>query len=206
MPPKQPDTGRQRQNAEIRKPEIVKSFYQTILEQGLEGASIAKVAARIRIHPSLILHYFGSKESLTLALVDYVIDEYARLFQTIRLGGLEPAARLEKLIEIIWSRQYYEKIHIASSFSMIAVSFRNPRIHEKIQGLYASFQHFLAKEIQRACDAGAIEAQDSVRAANRVITLVEGARHFRHFFVHHNRVKQYNHDMKEATKMMLKMK
>ena len=206
MPPKQPDTGRQRQNAEIRKPEIVKSFYQTILEQGLEGASIAKVAARIRIHPSLILHYFGSKENLTLALVDYVIDEYARLFQTIRLSGLEPAARLEKLIEIIWSRQYYEKIHIASSFSMIAVSFRNPRIHEKIQVLYESFQQFLAKEIQRACDAGAIEAQDPVRAANRVITLVEGARHFRHFFVHHNRVDQYNHDMKEATKMMLKMK
>jgi AcrR family transcriptional regulator len=205
MPPKQPDTGRQRQNAEIRKPEIVKSFYQTILEQGFEGASIAKVAARIRIHPSLILHYFGSKENLTLALVDYVIDEYARLFQTIRLSGLEPAARLEKLIEIIWSRQYYEKIHIASSFSMIAVSFRNPRIHEKIQVLYESFQQFLAKEIQRACDAGVIEGQDPVRAANRVITLVEGARHFRHFFVRGNMVDLYNQDMKEATKKMLKI-
>lgn len=206
MPPKQPDTGRQRQNAKIRKPEIIKSFYQTILEQGFEGASIAKVAARIQIHPSLILHYFGSKENLTLALVDYVIDEYAGLFQTMRLGGLEPAARLDKLIDIIWSRQYYEKIHIASSFSMIAVSFRNPCIHEKIQGLYASFQHFLAKEIQRACDAGAIECQDPVAAANRVITLVEGARHFRHFFVHDNRVDQYSRDMKQATKMMLEIR
>ncbi len=206
MPPKPPDTRRQRQNAEIRKPEIIKSFYQTILEQGFEGASVAKVAARIQIHPSLILHYFGSKENLTLELVDYVIDQYARLFQTVGLTGLAPEARLEKLLEIIWSRQYYEKIHIAGSFALFAVSFRNPRIHEKVQRLYEGFTRFVAKEIQTAADAGLIMPQDPMRSAYRVITLVEGARHFRHFFIPADSVDQYNRDLKAATRMMLEMK
>ncbi len=194
---------RQRQNAEIRKPEIVKSFYQTILERGFEGASIAKVAARINIHPSLILHYFGNKENLTLALVDYVIKEYDRLLSSVELEGLPPEARLERLLEIIWSREYYEKIHIAGSFSLLAVSFRNTRICEKIEGLYSGYRNFLAKEIQRASDAGVIEQQDSMRTAARIITLIEGGRHFRHLFVGEDECEQYNQDMKAATKMMM---
>ncbi|MCF8037266.1 MAG: TetR/AcrR family transcriptional regulator [Desulfobacteraceae bacterium] len=205
MPKTSRKNGRQRQNAEIRKPEIVKSFYQTILERGFEGASIAKVAARINIHPSLILHYFGNKENLTLELVDYVIEEYDRLLRSVELEGLSPEARLERLLEIIWSREYYEKIHIAGSFSLLAVSFRRPRIQEKIEGLYNAFRRFLAKEIQKAADAGIIEQQDTVRTAARIITLIEGARHFRHLFVEKNECEQYNQDMKAATRMMMQM-
>jgi len=61
---------KKRLNAGIQKPKMVKHFYKTILAEGFEGASIAKVAKRMKIHPSLILHYFGNKENLTLALVD----------------------------------------------------------------------------------------------------------------------------------------
>ncbi|MBS3756812.1 MAG: TetR/AcrR family transcriptional regulator [Desulfobacterales bacterium] len=203
MPKTSRKNGRQRQNAEIRKPEIIRSFYQTILERGFEGASIAKVAARINIHPSLILHYFGNKENLTLELVDYVIEEYDRLLGSVKLGGLAPEARLERLLEIIWSREYYEKIHIAGSFSLLAVSFRKPRIQEKIEGLYIGYRSFLAKEIQRAADAGVIEHQDAMRTAARIITLIEGARHFRHLFVGKDECERYNRDMKEATRMMM---
>ncbi|MFW6081748.1 MAG: TetR/AcrR family transcriptional regulator [Desulfosalsimonas sp.] len=205
MSRKSPGTGRQRQNAEIRKPEIVKSFYCTILEQGFEGASIARVAARIDIHPSLILHYFGNKENLTLELVDYVIREYAKLLESVKLGGLSAQERMEKLLEVVWSREYYEKIHIAGSFSIVAVSFRNPRIQEKLRILYEGFRRFLATEIKNAADAGVIENSDPMRTAARIITLVEGARHFRHFFVKDHEVEQYNRDMKEATRMLLKI-
>lgn len=203
MPPKNPDTGRQRQNAEIRKPEIIKSFYRTILEQGFEGASIAKVAARIQIHPSLILHYFGSKDNLTLELVDYVIHEYARLFQTVNLKGLSPDQRLEKLLEVVWSRQYYEKIHIAASFAIIAVSFKNPAIHKKLQTLYDGFERFLINEIKVAADAGIIDIEDPACTARRIITLIEGARHFRQFFVSPENFEKYNQEMRTATRLLL---
>ena len=75
---------KKRLNAQIRKPKIIKSFYQTILDEGIEGASIAKVAKRININATLVLHYFGNKENMILELVDFVIDEYAKLFKKFR--------------------------------------------------------------------------------------------------------------------------
>lgn len=194
---------KQRQNAESRKPEIVSSFYQTVLEEGFEGASIAKVARRIHLHPSLILHYFENKENLTLALVDYVIEEYAGLLERIHLGGLSPQESLNRLLETIWSREYYEKIHIAASLSIVAASFRNPRIDRKIRALYHGFKSFLVKQLDAAAAAGVIPTGDSGRAADIIITMIEGSRHFRHLFVKDADVTRYNADMVAAVRMML---
>jgi AcrR family transcriptional regulator len=53
----------ERKNAGLRKPEILKCFYETILAEGIEGASIGKIAKRMGIHPSLIMHYFPPRRS-----------------------------------------------------------------------------------------------------------------------------------------------
>ena len=45
-------------------------------KKGLEGASIGKIADRLNIHPSLIIHYFKTKERMKLALVDLLIEKY----------------------------------------------------------------------------------------------------------------------------------
>ena len=52
------------QKAEIRKPEILENYYQVLLEEGFEGTSIGKIARRMDIHPSLIIHYFKNKENM----------------------------------------------------------------------------------------------------------------------------------------------
>ena len=54
---------RKNQKAEIRKPEILENYYQVLIEEGLEGTSIGKIAKRMDIHPSLIIHYFKTKEN-----------------------------------------------------------------------------------------------------------------------------------------------
>jgi len=76
-------TVKKRQNAETMKPEIVFNFYKTILEDGLEGASIGKVAKRMKIHPSLIIHYFQTKDNLIAAMVDYLIEGAGRLYDML---------------------------------------------------------------------------------------------------------------------------
>ena len=55
---------RKNQNATLRKPEILESYYQILIQEGLEGASISKIAKHMDIHPSLIIHYFKNKEEL----------------------------------------------------------------------------------------------------------------------------------------------
>jgi len=193
-----------RQCAEVRKPKIIESFYHTILEEGLEGASIAKVAKRLNIHPTLILHYFGNKENMTLACVDFVIFEYAKLFRKLQSGNMEPEERLARLVKTLWSKAYYEKIHIAASLSVITVSFRNQRVLKKIKGLYRLFKDHLIKELKDLKEKGVIHVQDLERAADVLVTMVEGSRYFCHFFVKPKDLRQYNHDMGMAALDLLK--
>jgi len=205
---------KKRLNAEIQKPKIVKSFFKTILAEGFEGASIAKVAKRMKIHPSLILHYFGNKENLTLALVDYVIDEYGSLLKNFKSQDLTPEDRLTRLLEALWSREYYEKIHVAGSFAVLAVSFRNKKIYGKVRELYRVFKKFLVREFTYLIDHRMISTNNPEQAAEIIMTMIEGSRHFRTFIVdddgdddrEEDRIRRYNLGMIEAARQFLKRK
>lgn len=178
---------------------MVKHFYKTILAEGFEGASIAKVAKRMKIHPSLILHYFGNKENLTLALVDYVIDEYGSLLKTFKVQDLAPEDRLTRLLEAIWSREYYEKINVAGSFAVLAVSFRNEKIYGKIRDLYRMFKKFLVREFSYLNDKGVISTKNPTHTAEIIMTMIEGSRHFRAFIIDYegedDQIRRYNQEM-----------
>ena len=190
--------------AETQKPKIIESFYQTILEEGFEGTSIAKVAARIDMKPTLIIHYFGNKEALTLAGVDYVIESYSRLLNKFKKRYDDPEKRLMALLNTLWSKAYYENVHIAVAFSVIAVSFRNPRVKKKIQTLYQLFKTTLVKDLEELKNAGVVAVHDVEKAADILISMVEGSRHFRHFHVKSSDVAAYNQSMIMAALLLLK--
>ena len=197
---------KKRLNAEIQKPKTVKNFFKTILAEGFEGASIAKVAKRMKIHPSLILHYFGNKENLTLALVDYVIDEYGSLLKNFKAQDLAPEDHLTRLLEALWSREYYEKINVAGSFAVLAMSFRNKQIHNKIRELYRMFKKFLVREFSYLIDKRVICAVDPAQTAEVIMTMIEGSRHFRSFIIEDDQVRRYNQDMIGAARHYLERK
>jgi len=186
---------KKRQNAETRKPQIIKAFYETILEEGVEGASIAKVGKRINMNATLILHYFGNKENLTLECVNYTLFSYAKLIKRLRSKPDDPEERLMALLRTLWSKDYYEKVHIAASFSVIGISFRNDRIRQKMEDLYRFFKTFLVGELAELKDAGVIRVTDVENTADILMTMVEGSRHFSHFFVSPEERETYHHHM-----------
>ena len=66
--------------AEVRKKEIIEQFYQVIVEDGLEKASLVKIAERLSVSPSLLIHHFKNKDELILQLIDYIIEKYSVSF------------------------------------------------------------------------------------------------------------------------------
>jgi len=48
--------------ADIRKYEILVHFQHVFAKQGFEVASIAKIAKKMDVHPSLLTHYFSTKK------------------------------------------------------------------------------------------------------------------------------------------------
>jgi AcrR family transcriptional regulator len=194
---------RVRKNAELRKPEILKSFYKTIVEEGMEGASIGKVAKRMDIHPSLIMHYFSTKDNMMVELVDYIINEYQSLLNTLRIVKGNPQERLLKLIDLLWGDEWYALTDVSADFSVISVSFRNKEVHKQLHSMYSNLRKYLGKELRSFMNEGVIAKQDPVRTAEIIISVMEGYRHFKHFYIDKTSSESYKQDMKLAVLTIL---
>ncbi|HSV98482.1 MAG TPA: TetR/AcrR family transcriptional regulator [Spirochaetota bacterium] len=192
-----------RQNAELRKPEILKSFYDILIEEGIEGVSIAKIAKRMGIHPSLIMHYFSTKEKLVIAAVDRIVREYGILIEGMESYTTDPVRRLERLVDILVGDEWYRMTGIAADFSVISISFRNSEIDERVRRLYARYKKFLAGEFLALGEAGIIGRRDPRRTAEIVMSLLEGYRHFKHFYVSDEDAESYRRDIKRSVLTLL---
>ena len=74
----------------IRQKAIIKAFYKVARKEGLENASIAKVASVLDVNPSLVIHYFETKQDLIHGLIEYILERY-RLIYNPENGTLNPA-------------------------------------------------------------------------------------------------------------------
>mgnify|MGYP001167497170 CR=1 FL=1 len=195
---------KKRQNAELRKPDILKNYYQVILKEGVEGASIAKVAKRMKIHPSLIIHYFTTKENMTVELVDYISRIYNRLFMDLRIETDDPEKRLDHLCDILLSEEWYHNTDISGDFSVISVSFRNKKVFAHLEKMYGEFIRLITRELELVSASGKIKISDTGSKAELVVSMVEGYRHFKHFYIKNDYAEKYKDDMKSTIKNILK--
>ena len=64
----QPTTGRRPGDSEVTKASVFDAARSTFAEHGFESATIRMIAAEAAVDPALVLHYFGSKEELFVAV------------------------------------------------------------------------------------------------------------------------------------------
>ncbi len=172
---------RKNQNAKIRKPEILENYYQVLIEEGFEGASIGKIAKRMHIHPSLIIHYFQSKENMTLELVKALIDRYEapEYLQFEHIDDLRERfqALMDTLFSFEWSRTVDPGVH----FGFYYLSFRNPAVRKRFEEMIKRLRNHLVTELGRFSAAGIIRVDDARNAADMIVTLIEGLEFHAHF-------------------------
>ncbi len=189
------DEVKKRQNAGARKPDILKNFYQVILEEGIEGASIGKVAKRMGIHPSLIIHYFQNKENLYVALVDYIIRRAGEIYRELIVQSGDPGLRLRRLVEIFFSDAWYGMSDIGGDFAILSLGGREPRIDARLKEMYVLLKKLIIDELEKITREGGIPAHDPKRAAEIIIAMYEGYRHFKHLFISAGDAEEFREDM-----------
>ncbi len=194
---------KKRQNAELRKPDILKNYYQVILAEGVEGASIAKVAKRMKIHPSLIIHYFTTKDNMTVELVDYISKIYNRLFMDLKIETDDPGKRLDRVCDILLSEEWYNNTDISGDFSVISVSFRNRKIFAHLHRMYEEFIKLIIRELEQISAAGPVKIKDPSVKARLVVSIIEGYRHFKHFYIESSESDSYRAEMKKTIKSII---
>ena len=165
---------RKNQKAKTRKLKILETYYQVLLEEGFEGTSIGKIAKRMDIHPSLIIHYFKTKENMTIELVDLLIEKYEapELLQFDHIDDLEQ--RFQAMIDTIFSFEWSRTLDPGLHFGFYYLSFRNPKIRKAYEAMIQRFRDYLVGELQFYQQAGIVKTNDAKSAAGVIVTLMEG--------------------------------
>lgn len=173
--------GRKNQNAELRKPEILEGYYRVLIQEGLEGSSISKIAKHLGIHPSLILHYFKNKENLRLALIELMISKY-KSTHLLKFENLENhSERFTALIDLLFSYEWSRTVDPGVHFGFFYQSFRDSKVSDLFREMFCWLRDFLHEEFVFFNNEGIIQVSDEKKAADFVVTLMEGLEFHAHF-------------------------
>ena len=159
---------------ETRQQEIIKIFYKVAKKEGYENTSIAKIAKVMDINPSLIIHYFETKEDLTYALIDHILDRYLSIY-TIKHRDNVRLEDLKRTIEMLFSKKWNLLFDDGLFYTFYALGFREKKIRLKYKVILDSLRAGLATMIEQ-CNANGLTAIDDPQTtADFIFVLVDGA-------------------------------
>ncbi|HMI03515.1 MAG TPA: TetR family transcriptional regulator [Pedobacter sp.] len=157
-----------------RQLEIIKIFYKVAKKEGYENTSIAKIAKVMDINPSLIIHYFETKEDLTYGLIDYILERYLLIYTINHKDGVT-LSDLQRTIEMLFSKKWNLLFDDGLFYTFYALAFREKRIKEKYKTILDSLRLALASLIEQCNEKKLIDIKDPQTTADLIFVLVDGA-------------------------------
>jgi TetR/AcrR family transcriptional regulator len=89
----------QRRNPAATRQKLLAAARREFAASGLAGARVDEIAARAGVNKQLVYHYFGDKDALYLAVLEWVYEEIRAQERKLNLEGLPPERAIRKLIE-----------------------------------------------------------------------------------------------------------
>ncbi|HEU5130006.1 MAG TPA: TetR family transcriptional regulator [Glycomyces sp.] len=91
--------------------EILTAARALFADEGFESVSMRRIAGAAGVDPSLIHHYFGSKDELFMAAVELPVDPGPEIAAVLRGGGVEDAGeRIMRAFVAIWDGPHSGKL------------------------------------------------------------------------------------------------
>lgn len=161
----------------VRQKEMIKAFYKVARKEGLENASIAKVALVLGVNPSLVMHYFKTKDDLIYGLIGYILERYSLIYNPEN-GTSNPTERLRKIVRNLFSRKWNKLIDDGVFYSSFSLIFRDPILKIQFKKLHDELRELLTKALKEAKEEGIIEIKDIEKTADVIFIFVEGAYYY----------------------------
>jgi AcrR family transcriptional regulator len=161
----------------IRQKAIIKAFYKVARREGLENASIAKVALVLDINPSLVIHYFKTKQDLIHGLIEYILERY-RLIYDPENGALNSREKLEKVIRNLFSRKWDKLFDDGVFYSSFSLIFRDKTLRAHYKNLHDHLRQMLTDTLKEAKQNDLIDVADVEKTADLIFIFIEGAYYY----------------------------
>lgn len=163
---------------EDRQKEIIEAFYRVAQQEGVENTSFAKIAKELNITPSLLVHYFHTKEELLLGLIDFIVDRYQHIYQTKARKRLSALDHLLFILDNIFSRKWNDLIDDGVFYSCFAFVFRDTRVRARFKEMTLLLRRWLADAIQACIDEHDLGVDDAEQMADLLFVISDGAYYF----------------------------
>ncbi|HTE23815.1 TetR family transcriptional regulator [Flavitalea sp.] len=160
---------------EIRQKEIIEGYYKVAKLEGLENTSIAKIAKETDINPSLIIHYFQTKDDLTKGLIGHILDKYSEIYHVPPSRKATRLTRLKFVIDSLISNKWDDLVDNGIYFSGYALVFRDQVVKEQYKAMHDQLRSILTALIQDCIDHDEVIVKDSRKAAQLIYMMVDGA-------------------------------
>ncbi len=159
---------------ELRQQEIIKVFYKLARKEGYENTSIAKIAKVMDVNPSLVIHYFKTKEDLTQALIDYILERYLAIFIIKDKEGITLLS-LQRIIEMLFSKKWNLLFDDGIFYTFYALTFRDKKIKAKYKAILDSLRSELSAILEKCNEVNLTEIPAPKDTADLIFVLVDGA-------------------------------
>jgi len=160
--------------ARIRRREMLAAYYEVLLEEGLQGAPVAKIAKRIDAPPSLLIHYFGTKEQMTIELVDYQLERYQKTQGALLESIADPLERLRAIVDHLFSVEYHQLLDDRAFYALFYVSLTHSTVRRALARVYQESLALTEKSLRECMDAGRVALHDPHELAVTLKALEEG--------------------------------
>jgi TetR/AcrR family transcriptional regulator len=97
--PRSNEQAHQRRNPTATRRKLLVAARREFADNGLAGARVDEIAARAGVNKQLVYHYFGDKDALYLAVLEWVYEEIRTQEHKLNLEGLPPERAIKQLIE-----------------------------------------------------------------------------------------------------------
>lgn len=162
---------------QTRQKEIVQAFYEVSKKMGLENASLAKVADHMDINPSLVVHYFKTRDALFSGLISFILEKYNDIYQANGDTYSTPK-ELRALIENLFSRKWNKLFDDSVFYSCYAMTYRDKKIRKAFKALHDSLRALLVDALRKAKQHQIVDISNEKVTAEVIFALVEGAYYY----------------------------
>jgi len=160
--------------AEIRKAEIIGAFLKVVAKKSFAKATVREIANAAGCSHGMVRHYFGDKESMISAALEYMITAYKKDFQT---GVSKHNSALDRLKYLMSWWVDLRKLDIDWGWTMMefrTLAKSDPIISETIKHYYGLAIDAVTDIIREGTKTREFRKVDPAHAANLISSTLEG--------------------------------
>jgi AcrR family transcriptional regulator len=124
--------------ADVRTEQLLGAVEQSILESGLDGATVARVSEIADMRPSHVRHYLGDRDSMIDTAVRRAVSRVEMMMDEA-VAGLDSEQRLDALLDAMFDARLAAPNVNQLIDELIAASYRNAEIQQLVQAMYKRF-------------------------------------------------------------------